>query len=534
MKNNTNNINGNETNGQNYPHPGPFPNGEGVVQKGMAQVHSGHVPQEAEAQNEHPNGMVKMGAGEPIIGGTYGQAAEKLLKQVVLEPWPDPVAGAELLDELSGLVSRFVVLPKRAADALALWMVHTYAFELGEVTAYIGVESPEKRCGKSTLLTLLSRLVNRSVVASNISAAAFFRVIEQTRPTLIIDEADTFLRKADELRGIMNSGYYRSTGYVVRVANEKVQTPKSKLQGSISTQSSSTGTEANDKVQHPNSKNQRNSNYQDPSNEEVEVAESVVGGLRHYSCWCPKVLASIGRLPETLADRCIVVRMERKRPDELCERLKSLKEEQANVLRRKCARFVLDHAEEIRSREPEVPQILNDRAADIWEPLLVIADIAGGAWVERARASATSLSVTAQERSPMGSLLLDLLLMFLIHEEKKQFLTREIVAWLNGFEERPWWVLRKGKEVTDIWLAQRLRPYGIAPKNVWVDGVQGKGYEFKQCDEVLRRYIPRAEWEARKAEMREAREQREAAEKKKAEEGGGAGEGERQTLDTEG
>ena len=89
-----------------------------------------------------------------------------LLKQAMVEPWPEPVDGAALLDELSGLVSRFVVLPKRAADALALWMVHTYAFELGDVTAYIGVESPEKRCGKSTLLTLLSRLVNRPVVAS--------------------------------------------------------------------------------------------------------------------------------------------------------------------------------------------------------------------------------------------------------------------------------------------------------------------------------------------------------------------------------
>ena len=386
-----------------YPHLYPLPEGEG----------GGNAP--------HQNGkaLAKMAAAEPIIGGRYGQVAERLLKQAMVEPWPEPVDGTALLDELSGLVSRFVVLPKRAADALALWMVHMYAFELGDATAYIGVESPEKRCGKSTLLTLLSRLVNRPVVASR--SAAFFRVIEQTRPTLIIDEADTFLRKADELRGIMNSGYYKDTGYVVRVANEKLQIPKSKLQGSNNHQASSLS--AN-------------------SEEDGNGAESAVGGLRRYSCWCPKVLASIGRLPETLADRCIVVRMERKRPDELCERLKSLELiKKRSVLRRKCARFVLDHAEEIRSLEPEVPQILNDRAADIWEPLLVIAEIAGGPWVERARASATNLSVTAQERSPIGSLLLDLLLMFLIDEDKKQFLTREIVGWLNGFEERPWWVL---------------------------------------------------------------------------------------------
>ena len=83
-----------------------------------------------------------------------------------------------LLDELAGVMRRFVVLPNGAA-ALALWVLHTYAFELREVSTYMGVESPEKRCGKTTLLTVLSELVNRPVVAANISSPAFFRVIEE-------------------------------------------------------------------------------------------------------------------------------------------------------------------------------------------------------------------------------------------------------------------------------------------------------------------------------------------------------------------
>jgi hypothetical protein len=128
------------------------------------------------------------------------RAVEKLLKQATLEPWHEKVDLAALLDELSGSVRRFVMLQPSAADMLALWIIHTYGYHLREATAYLGVESPEKRCGKSTLLTLLSRLVNRPVVASNISTPAFFRVIEQTRPTLIIDEADTFLQKNHELR----------------------------------------------------------------------------------------------------------------------------------------------------------------------------------------------------------------------------------------------------------------------------------------------------------------------------------------------
>src|SRR5207344_1973092 len=103
-----------------------------------------------------------------------------------LEPWPEPVDGDLLLNEIAGLITRYVVLPKWASETLALWILHTYAFQLRDVTTYLGVESPEKRCGKTTLLAVLSELVNRPVVAANISSPAFFRVIEEARPTLLI------------------------------------------------------------------------------------------------------------------------------------------------------------------------------------------------------------------------------------------------------------------------------------------------------------------------------------------------------------
>src|SRR5204862_5702809 len=124
---------------------------------------------------------------------------------------------------------RLVVLPQWAAETFALWTLHTYAFQLRDVSTYIGLESPEKRCGKTTLLSVLSELVSRPIVAANISSPAFFRVIEETRPTLLIDEADTFLQGNEELKGILNSGYKRKTAYVVRVVPQKVQGPKSNL-----------------------------------------------------------------------------------------------------------------------------------------------------------------------------------------------------------------------------------------------------------------------------------------------------------------
>jgi hypothetical protein len=357
------------------------------------------------------------------------------------EPWPEAVIGEELLDELSRVLARHVVLPEWAADTLALWCVHTYAFELREVGTYIGVESPEKRCGKTTLLTVLGRLVRRPVVAANISSSAFFRVIEETRPTLLIDEADTFLHGNEEIRGILNAGYHRDSAYVLRVC---------------------AGQEAGEE-----------------------------GGTRlaRFSCWCPKVMCLIGRLPDTLADRCIVIRMQRKRPDEDCERLRGLKTEE---LRRKCARFAADNARRIAEAEPEVPGVLHDRAGDVWEPLLALADAAGGEWPKRARQAAIGLTMAAEERYPMATLLFDAYLVFALKEKERMF-SRELVAALNERGERPWWQMRKGKEVTEAWLAGCLRPYGMKPATMRIGEEVGRGYAQEEFTEAIKRYVPKAE-----------------------------------------
>src|SRR5262249_27079463 len=126
--------------------------------------------------------------------------------------------------------------------------------------------------------------------------------------------------------------------------------------------------------------------------------------VARYSCWCPKVMAAIGRLPETLADRCVVIRMQRKRPEEVCERLRKV--ETGDLIMR-CERFVVENAAAIAGARPEVPEGLNDRAADIWEPLLALADLAGGEWPRLAREAATALSAQAQDGSPIGALLFD-------------------------------------------------------------------------------------------------------------------------------
>lgn len=121
--------------------------------------------------------------------------------------WPEPVDGAQLLDGLGGMFRRYVVLPVYAPDALALWIMHAWAFEAWEISPFIVLVSPEKRCGKTTVLIILQFLAPKTELASNISNAAMFRYIEDERPTLLIDEADSFLKDNEEMRGVLNSGH---------------------------------------------------------------------------------------------------------------------------------------------------------------------------------------------------------------------------------------------------------------------------------------------------------------------------------------
>jgi hypothetical protein len=183
--------------------------------------------------------------------------------------------------------------------------------------------------------------------------------------------------------------------------------------------------------------------------------------------------------------------MQRKMTGEFCERLKELS---AGDLRRKCARFVRDHAMEIGAAQPATPRALNDRAADLWEPLLALADLAGGGWPERARSAATALTVGAQERNPISSLLLDILVSFAQVKDGKLF-SRTLLRCLSEYKDRPWVALTKGRELSEVWLAQQLRPYGVVPRTIRIGEATGKGYAQDDFKEVFRRYIALADYE---------------------------------------
>ena len=412
----------------------------------------------------------------PTLSQQTGAELDEYLASILAlpptEPWPHAVDGAELLGELRNKINSHVVLPRWAAETTALWVPHTFAFAYRDITTYIGIESPEFRCGKSTLITILSELTQRAVVASNVTAPSFFRVIAQIQPTLFIDEADTFMTGNEELKGILNSSYFKKTAFVLRAVNLPSQNQNNGA-GGQNGQTSANGT----------------ANYNP--------------GILRFSCWCPKLIARIGALPPTLADRCIVFRLQRKTAEEPCERLRKFN---PGDLKRKCLRFVLDHAEQIAAAEPEIPKELNDRAADVWEPLFVIADLAGGPWPQLAREAAIGVGAASGDSNPIAVLLFDVFVQFSFANTNRLF-SSELVARLNAYAGRPWKDLLRGKPIDDRWLARQLSPYGIRPRNLRIGEAQAKGYCQEDMVDTVRRYVPKAEARALLDELKPAAEE---------------------------
>ena len=353
------------------------------------------------------------------------------------DPWSDPVDGDDLLTELVKLYAKFVVLPEGGATAVALWTLHAHAHGAADISPVLAPSSAEKRCGKTTLLALLGALVPRPLPAVNVTAAALFRVVDAVRPTLLVDEADTFLRDREDLRGVLNAGHSRATAIVVRTIGDDHE-------------------------------------------------------VRTFHVWAPKAIALIGHLPDTLHDRAIEIRLRRRRPGDVVDRLRLDRLEQnTEPLRRKASRWAHDHLDVLRDADPEVPPELHDRASDNWRPLLAIADVAGGAWPERARHAARLLTGAAADNDDSAAvqLLADLSDLFATRATDR-IPSGEIVNVLGEMEDRPWPEWKKGHPITARQLARILRPFDVKPKKIRFDDGPAQGYLLADLKDAFSRYVP--------------------------------------------
>jgi len=353
------------------------------------------------------------------------------------EPWPEPVEGPALLDDITTTLKRFVVFPPNAVEAVALWILHSHALEAFSISPLLAINSAEKQSGKTTLLDIISHLVPRRLFASSITPSVLFRAVDKYQPSLLIDEADTFISQHDELRGILNASHCKDTCFVLRSVGDDYEP-------------------------------------------------------RSFATWCPKAIALIGKLPATLEDRSILVTMKRKGRNEERKKFVAAREKGGlGALRRKIMRWVADNLEALRKADPDTPEELSDRAADNWRSLIAIADLVGGELPETARKAAKVLSgLTLESDNSDGiQLLADLRGLFEECDTDK-IPSDEICENLRQMEDRPWPEWKGGKPITPRQLANLLKPFGVHPGTIRTGDTTAKGYEQKDLIDPFARYLP--------------------------------------------
>jgi hypothetical protein len=204
------------------------------------------------------------------------------------------------------------------------------------------------------------------------------------------------------------------------------------------------------------------------------------------------LLAGIGKLPDTVADRSIIIAMARKRPDEKVRRLRSRDGGELHDLLRKATRWATDNLGAIKLADPNSPEQLHDRAADAWSPLFAIADVAGGQWPDRARkASIELIDGGAAAESAREMLLADLREMFAAEPSGVLF-SHEILPALHKREDRPWSEWGKiGKPITGRQVASLLKPLEVKTNQTVRRGAErDKGYHVAWFEDLFVRYLP--------------------------------------------
>lgn len=375
---------------------------------------------------------------DAAIGGTSEPAAADVPFLADVEPWPDAVDGALVLNNIVALLKTYMVLPSRAVEAIALWCLHAFLMTTWSTSPILAVLSPVKRCGKSTLMELIQVLVPRGLLVSNLSTSSLFRVVEAYAPTLLSDEADSWLSDdTSELRGIFNSGWRRGTAKVLRC---------------------------------------------DGDEHEPTI----------FSTWAPKAIAAIGKLPNTIEDRSIVVQLRRKTANEAVARFRHDRvEAEALPLRRQLRRWADDHAADVARLDPDDLDQLHDRASDNWRPLRMLAVALGDDWPTRADASALALSgVTVESDDNISvQLLADVKIVFEARDEDA-LPSSALAAALAELTDRPWAEWSHGKPINPHKLARLLKPFGAVPSNMRVAGKVVKAYRRDAFIDPWERYLP--------------------------------------------
>lgn len=376
-------------------------------------------------------------------------AIEELLENVGL-------TGSTVLDESRAFIRTFCAFPDaHCLNAVTLWAAHAHLVCRFHTSPRLALLSPEPASGKTRVLEILELLVPDPMFSLNASSAAIFRMLADKQITLLIDECDAIWRQAgkddhnEDLRALLNAGYKRGAT-IPRCVGPKHD-------------------------------------------------------VMNFTVFAACALAGLGDLPDTLMSRAVIIRMRRRAKGEDVEPFRHRQHAHAgHAMRLKLATWAKLVGPKVQDAWPDLPSGIVDRPAEVWEPLIAIADAAGGEWPTTARDACVALNRVAQDRRvSLGiRLLADLKMIFkdaiALHTET--ILERLTRGEEHGLEaDAPWENLR-GQPLGKRGLASMLKAYDVHPLKVKVGGLALQGYRREHLHDAWTRYLPEDSGTAEPAE----------------------------------
>ena len=363
-----------------------------------------------------------------------------------------PESGSELLSDVRSLVKRFCVFSsEHCLTAVTLWAAHTHIIEHLYTTARLALLSPEAASGKTRVLEVLDTLVPGSLLSLSASPASIFRLLAQEQITLLFDEVDAIWSRRgkddnhEDLRALLNAGYKRGSS-IPRCVGPKHE-------------------------------------------------------VTRFNVYCAVALAGLGDLPETIMSRSIIIRMRRRSPSEKVEPYRArFNAPQGHDLRARLESWAIAEGEKAADYIPNMPEGIVDRPAELWEPLLIVADLAGGDWPKLSRDACLALCKDAEsQKASLGVRLLGDIKILFDKLKTDQVTTADLITHLttDGERDEPWleadapWGDLYGKPISTRLLASLLKRYEVGPKKVRVSDTKTlQGYKLEDLHDAWLRYLP--------------------------------------------